>query len=75
MSIAVFVYVANQALGTHAYEASQDNPGAALIAGGGAGAPGLDEEGLSADHQLLCQIGNCLQLDAVSVQVVIPMDR
>lgn len=36
-----------------------------LAAGGGANT-GPGEEGLSADHQLLCQIGNCLQLDAVS---------
>lgn len=60
-----------QALGTRAYETSreeqQSTAGARTIAGGGGGAvgAGLGEEELSADHQLLCQIGNCLQLDAV----------
>lgn len=57
----------DQALGTRAYEASQDNPGTALIAGSGTGAGGVDEDELSADYQLLCQIGNCLQLDSVSL--------
>lgn len=41
--------------------------GVPLALGGGASNTGGQngEEGLSADHQLLCQIGNCLQLDAV----------
>lgn len=57
------------ALGTRAYEASriESQSTAAPISGAGAlaSAGGLGEEGLSADHQLLCQIGNCLQLDTV----------
>lgn len=41
--------------------------GASLALGGGATTTGgAGEEGLSADHQLLCQIGNCLQLETVS---------
>jgi len=36
------------------------------VGGGTTNTSGPGEEGLSADHQLLCQIGNCLQLDAVS---------
>lgn len=58
-----------QALGTRAYEASRMDQanGAPLAQGGGsANTGGHGEEDLSADHQLLCQIGNCLQLDAVS---------
>ncbi|CAM9159942.1 unnamed protein product [Pylaiella littoralis] len=57
------------ALGTRAYEASRvDHSNGALLArGGGTTTTGghHGEEGFSADHQLLCQIGNCLQLDAV----------
>lgn len=59
----------SQALGTRAYEASRmdQSNGAPLALGGGATKTGgHGEEGLSPDHQLLCQIGNCLQLDAVS---------
>lgn len=63
------VLLTNQALGTRAYEASriESQSTAAPISGAGAlaSAGGLGEEGLSADHQLLCQIGNCLQLDTV----------
>lgn len=60
-----------QALGTRAYEASRmDHTNANAmptpLGGGGNNAGGNGEEGLSADHQLLCQIGNCLQLEAVS---------
>lgn len=61
----------NQALGTRAYEASrlEDQTASAALAvvGGGVNAVPLGDGGLSADHQLLCQIGNCLQLDAVSI--------
>lgn len=61
----------SQALGTRAYEASRidhSNGVPPLALGGGATNTGghHGDEGLSADHQLLCQIGNCLQLDAVS---------
>ena len=61
--------VPNQALGTRAYESSriESQSTAAPISGAGGltSAGGSGEEGLSADHQLLCQIGNCLQLDTV----------
>lgn len=63
------ILVTNQALGTRAYESSRtDNQstGAPISGAGGLTiAGGAGEEGLSADHQLLCQIGNCLQLDTV----------
>lgn len=64
-----------QALGTHAYEASQEGGGCAPAAGTGAGQAGVSEGELSADYQLLCQIGNCLQLDTVRVLDVARMRR
>lgn len=55
-----------QALGTRAYEASRTEAAAVSVTGVGANSGAHAEERLSADHQLLCQIGNCLQLNAVS---------
>lgn len=43
-----------------------DHSNGLVVGGGTTNTSGSGEEGLSADHQLLCQIGNCLQLDAVS---------
>lgn len=76
------ILLTNQALGTRAYEESrgekQQQPAGAPISGAvglttTAGGPG--EEGLSADHQLLCQIGNCLQLDTVRSMMNIALHR
>ncbi|CAM9387937.1 unnamed protein product, partial [Ectocarpus sp. 13 AM-2016] len=56
------------ALGTRAYEASRmdhSNGAPLALSGGATTTGGHGEEGLSADHQLLCQIGNCLQLETV----------
>lgn len=58
-----------QALATRAYEASQDAPGAVVATTVGGTTAGTHSQGtLSADHELLCQIGNCLQLDEVSME-------
>ncbi|CAM9628712.1 unnamed protein product, partial [Discosporangium mesarthrocarpum] len=56
-------------LSSRAYESSPAEnhlAGAATVVGGAGGGTGIVQEGLpSADQQLLYQIGNCLQLDAV----------
>ena len=67
----VFSSPLSQALATRAYEASRmDHSNGLAVGGGTANTGGHGEEGLSADHQLLCQIGNCLQLDAVNTITV-----
>ncbi|CAM9110838.1 unnamed protein product [Choristocarpus tenellus] len=56
-------------LSTRAYECpavDSHNLGTAMVTTGGVGGTGNTGDGvLSADHQLMCQIGNCLQLDMV----------